>query len=66
MSVASKNIIDVLVETHLASSKSEAKRLIDQKGIRVNGEIVTSMNYELSTNNSIISVGSRKFVRINF
>ncbi len=64
LSVTSKNIVDVLVETRLASSKSEAKRLIDQKGVKVNGETITSINYELSTNNSILSVGSRKFVKV--
>ncbi|KKS32405.1 MAG: Tyrosine-tRNA ligase [Candidatus Amesbacteria bacterium GW2011_GWA2_42_12] len=64
VSVTSKNIIDILVETQLASSKSEAKRLVEQKGVKVNNEVVATMNYELSTNNSIISVGSRKFVKV--
>ena len=30
-----KNILDLLVETALAASKSEARRLIEQKGVRV-------------------------------
>lgn len=64
MNVTSKNIVDVLAETQLASSKSEAKRLIDQGGVKVNNEKITTINYELSTNNSIISVGSRKFVKV--
>ncbi len=62
--VNSKNIVDVLVESGLTSSKSEARRLIDQGGVKVNNEKVATMNYELSTNNSIISVGNRKFVKI--
>lgn len=66
VSVTSKNIIDVLVESSLASSKSEAKRLVEQKGVKVNNEVVATMNYELSTNNSIVSVGSRKFVKVDF
>jgi len=64
ISVKSKNIVDVLVESGLASSKSEAKRLIDQKGVRVDNKAVSTMNYELSTSNSIVSVGSRKFIKI--
>ncbi|KKU57260.1 MAG: Tyrosine-tRNA ligase [Candidatus Amesbacteria bacterium GW2011_GWA2_47_11b] len=63
ISVKSPNIVDVLVESGLAPSKSEAKRLIDQKGVKVNNETVTSISY-LLTPDSIVSVGSRKFVKI--
>lgn len=63
--VKSTGIIDVLVETQLASSKSEAKRLIEQGGVKVNNEKITTINHELSTNNSIISVGTRKFVKVH-
>ena len=63
ISVKSKNIVDVLVESGLASSKSEAKRLIDQKGVKVNNEVVTPISY-LLTPDSIVSVGNRKFVKI--
>lgn len=64
MKVTSTNIVDVLVESGLVSSKSEAKRLIGQKGVKVNNEVVPTMNYELKTQNSIVSVGSRKFVKV--
>lgn len=64
VTVTSYNIVDVLVASGLAPSKSEAKRLIEQKGVKVNNEVVSTMNYELSTPNSIISVGNRKFVKI--
>jgi tyrosyl-tRNA synthetase len=33
-------IVDVLAESGLASSKGEARRLLSQKGVRVNGEVV--------------------------
>ncbi|TSC87406.1 MAG: tyrosyl-tRNA synthetase [Microgenomates group bacterium Gr01-1014_16] len=61
--VKSKNIIDVLVESKLASSKSEARRLISQSGVQLNGKKITSMNYELSTMNSTLRVG-RRFAKI--
>lgn len=61
--ITGNNIIDALVETLLASSKSEAKRLIEQKGVRVNDEVVTSISYLLTTN-STINVGARKFVKV--
>jgi len=62
--VTSTNIIDVLVETHLASSKSAARRLIEQGGVRVDGKQLSTINYQLSTP-CTLSVGSTKFVKIS-
>lgn len=62
MKVKSKNIVGVLVETKLASSKSEAKRLIEQNGVKVNDEVVTEDIKVPSS--SIIQVGKRKFIKI--
>jgi tyrosyl-tRNA synthetase len=59
----SLSIVDVLVETHLAVSKSAARRLIEQDGVKVNGEKISNFEFQIS-NSSTISVGSTKFVRI--
>lgn len=61
--VSSTNIVDVLVEAKLASSKSDAKRLIEQKAVEVNEKKVTSIAYVLPPSPSIVKVG-RRFVRI--
>lgn len=62
---ASAGIIDVMVDAGLASSKSEARRLIQQNGVRINGETVGSIDMELSkTGEVVIQVGKRKFARI--
>ncbi len=61
--VESENIIDVLVETKLAPSKSEAKRLIEQKGVKVDDETATDDTKIQSGN--IIQVGKRKFIKIS-
>jgi tyrosyl-tRNA synthetase len=61
----STSIIDLLVATGLASSKGEARRLIDGGGVRVNGEKVAG--YESSFepgSEAVVQVGRRKFVRI--
>lgn len=39
------SILNILVETKLAPSKKEARRLIEQGGISVNNEKVTDVNY---------------------
>ncbi len=42
------NIMDLLVTTNLASSKSEARRLITQGGIAIDGEKVESIDYAVT------------------
>jgi len=61
----SANIIDVMIDAGLAPSKSEARRLIQQNGVRINGETVGSIDLKLSTPGEVIvQVGKRKFARI--
>lgn len=62
-----ENIVNLLVETKLAPSSSEAKRLISQNAVKVDGEIVSDWHgvYEISGSRyTIISVGPRKFVKV--
>ncbi len=62
----SYSLVDVLVEANMVSSKSEARRLIQQGGIRVNQEVVKSDKL-LSVgkkNNLLIQVGKRKLLKI--
>lgn len=60
---ASKNILDVLLQAKLALSKSEAKRIISQKGVKVDGKIVESEDFKI-TKNCVIQRGKRLFVKI--
>ncbi len=62
MTVNSENIVEVLVETKLASSKSEAKRLLEQKGVKINDEVATE--YTKVSPGNLLQVGKRKFVKI--
>jgi tyrosyl-tRNA synthetase len=58
-------LVDLLVETKLASSKSEARRLISQGGVKINQETAVDGMVEIGKkNNLILQVGKRKFVRI--
>lgn len=61
----SKNIVDLLVETGLASSKSEARRLVGQGGVRIDGEVIKDQNKEINLRNEmVVQVGRRRFVKI--
>ena len=61
--VASENILDILVETKLAPSKSEARRLVIQGGIMINNEKIIDPNY-LCNNEFILRKGKKNIVKI--
>lgn len=57
-------LVDILVQSNLASSKSQARRLIEQNGVRINGETVSDP-YMLVTPQAVVQVGKRHFIRIS-
>jgi tyrosyl-tRNA synthetase len=57
----------LLVETQLVASMGEARRLIEQGGVSVDGEKYTQNNAEVTIESSVvrlIQVGKRRFLRI--
>jgi tyrosyl-tRNA synthetase len=60
------DILDLLFETKLASSKSEAKRLILQKGVKIDGKVQNDWRKIMKIREGmIIQVGKRKFLKLN-
>ena len=58
-------LIDLLVNTNLAASKGEAKRLIEQGGVKIGGEKISNVNVEIRFSDEILlQVGKRKFLRV--
>ncbi|MGI8811568.1 MAG: tyrosine--tRNA ligase [Pyrinomonadaceae bacterium] len=58
---------EILTTTGLAASKGEAKRLIEQGGVRVNGEKATSVAAEFDIKPDVellVQVGKLKFLRV--
>ena len=53
----------VLRDAGLAASLSEAKRLIEQKAVEVNGDTVTDWHYTLKTGDTL-RVGKGRFAKI--
>lgn len=59
----------VIVEGGLAASNSEARRLIQQGGVKVDGELASNVKAELSTGGSesfVLQVGKRRFAKVIF
>ncbi len=62
---ASYKLIDLLMETKMASSKGEAKRLIEQGGVKIDDVVQKDWNQEIEIKNGIVmQVGKRKFAKI--
>jgi len=57
------SLADVLVQVGLASSKSDARRLIDQKGVRLDGQILEHADAPLP-HPGVLQAGRRRFVRV--
>ena len=65
VNVSKKSIVDLLFESKIVSSKSEAKRLITQGGVRINGEKIIDPFAELEIKNGmVLQVGKRRFFKI--
>jgi tyrosyl-tRNA synthetase len=56
-------LVDILVQSGLAASKSQARRLIEQNGVKINGETVVDP-YLLVSPQAVVQVGKRHFIRI--
>ena len=57
-------IIDLLIAARLAASKSEARRLLIQGAVEINGVSVREQKETMIEKGTIIRVGKRKFVRV--
>jgi tyrosyl-tRNA synthetase len=59
------SMVDVLIEVGFATSKMEAKRLIEQHGVRLNDSVYEDLSDARPfMNGDIIQVGKRRFVQL--
>ncbi|RYF07795.1 MAG: tyrosine--tRNA ligase [Comamonadaceae bacterium] len=54
----------LLKQANLAPSSSEANRLIDGGGVRVDGSVVSDKGLKLDAGTYVVQVGKRKFARV--
>jgi len=59
------NILDLLTQTKLAPSKAEAKRLVIQGGVKIDGKVVKDWQQKITPKKgAILKVGKRRFVKL--
>jgi tyrosyl-tRNA synthetase len=57
-------LIEFMAQHNLAASKGEARRLVQQNGVRLDGITVTDTQARLDVEDGVLQVGKRKFVRV--
>ena len=58
--------IDLITDNALVGSRGDAKRLIKQGAVSIDGNKVSDINFEVSKSNNpqILKAGKRKFIKI--
>jgi tyrosyl-tRNA synthetase len=54
----------LLKQTNLCASTSEANRMIDQGGVRIDGAVISDKGLKLEPGTFVLQVGKRKFARV--
>lgn len=60
---AGQTVLDVLLASKLVSSKSEGRRLIEQRGVRLDGEVL-EQGEAVFPHGGVLQVGKRRFMRV--
>lgn len=58
-----QTVVDVILAAGMAESKSKARQLIDQKGVRLDGEVLERGD-AIFPHSGVLQVGKRKFLRV--
>lgn len=59
------NILDLIILVNFASSKGEARRLVTQGGVSIDGEKISNVQQNIKLNKGmILKVGKRKFIKL--
>ena len=58
-------LVNIIVDSGLLKSKSEARRMIKQSAVRIDGEIIKDIQYSLIPGQEkILKVGKRRFLKV--
>ncbi|HIE39160.1 MAG TPA: tyrosine--tRNA ligase [Anaerolineales bacterium] len=58
------NVVDLIFEAGLSRSKSDARRLIRQGAVKLDGEPVTDIETMVEPREAVLRVGKRRFLRV--
>ena len=66
LSGAPLGVAHLLKQAGLCASTSEAMRMVDQGGVRIDGAVVSDKGLKIEAGTFVLQVGKRKFARVTF
>ena len=58
-------LVNIIADSGLLKSKSEARRMIKQSAVKIDGEAIKDIQYKVSVGDSfVLKVGKRKFLKV--
>jgi tyrosyl-tRNA synthetase len=58
-------LVNIIADSGLLKSKSEARRMIKQSAVKMDGETIKDIQYKVSMSDSfVLKVGKRKFLKV--
>lgn len=62
---APTNVIDLMAEVGLIKTRSEGRRLIQQGGVKLDGQVISEIETQIGpSGEAVLQIGRRKFVRL--
>ena len=62
---APMNVIDLMADADLIKTKSEGRRLIQQGGVKLDGQVISEIETQIGlSDEAVLQIGRRKFVRL--
>ncbi|MBC3881670.1 tyrosine--tRNA ligase [Undibacterium sp. LX40W] len=65
LSGAPIGIAQLLKQANLCASTSEAMRMVDQGGVRIDGSVISDKALQVQAGTVVLQVGKRKFAKVN-
>ena len=61
---APMGIAQILKQANLCASTSEAMRMVDQGGVRLDGAVISDKHLQVQVGTVVVQVGKRKFAKV--
>ena len=65
LSGAPIGIAQLLKQANLCASTSEAMRMVDQGGVRIDGTVISDKALQVQAGTVVLQVGKRKFAKVH-
>jgi tyrosyl-tRNA synthetase len=60
-----ENVVDIIAAADMAPSKSQARRLVQQGAVRLDGEKIRNIDAEIAVEDeAVLQIGKRRFLRL--